>query len=287
MATLRAHIEHRRRKFLTERDATVVAAPRAANTRAATPTGGLAGPARVLPAVPATDQGNSPACGGYAVANAILTRAQIDGTPIDPAHASAYGMQVYRWCVSAIDWTKYRGLSYLPAYALEHGIADTGVAVTTMDELADAIRGGNPVDISVRWWTSMSAPVDGNITVRVDDNRESFHALCVVGYDPAHDFQHMPRAIRERKIKQHRKKGKPIPAHLRPAPAPGFLLRNSWGEDWGERGCAWVTAAALADLLRRGSDETGREVNNAFTATGWAPVDAEAIYAADAARFGG
>jgi hypothetical protein len=289
-------VENRRRRFLTADEVAArvggpAPAARGATATPATPigrapdTGGLDGPGRVLPVGPVTDQGNTPACGGYAVANAVLCRAQIDGTQIPAAQASAYGMQVYRWCISGYDWSKYPGLSYLPTYALSHGVATAGAAAATIGEVADAIRAGSPVDISVRWYTSMSAAPRGRMTVRPDTNRESFHAVCVVGYDPAVDFQYLPIEKRRKAIARRKKRGKPIPDYLRPDLHPAFLIRNSWGTSWGDGGVAWIKATDLEALLVRGARD-GDEIGNAFYALDWSPVDVPALYAGDTARHG-
>lgn len=162
---------------------------------------------------PVLDQGNTPHCVGFAAAQWGNT------LPVDDKWTNADGDALYQEC-KVIDGEpgQENGSSvHSAAKALQNrGRLTTYAWATTTAAVAQFIHDHGPVDLGIDWTNGMFTP-DGNGYISPADGQlAGGHSLVAVGHDPAHDV---------------------------------FTLRNSWGDGWGDHGCARITAADLQKLL--------------------------------------
>ncbi|WP_406444609.1 hypothetical protein OHB14_36875 [Streptomyces sp. NBC_01613] len=188
---------------------------------------------------PIFDQGSLGSCTGNAAAGLVgtdsaartgLTTVNITGDPTAWPVDEDLAVEVYK-LATTLD--NVRG-SYPPddtgssgigaAKALKKlGLATGYTHAFSLDALKSALQNG-PVMVGTVWLNSMFDPTSaGNITVDRHSDVAGGHEYVISAYD---------------------------------AGAAQFRIDNSWGETWGVRGSAWITAADLQWLLSQQGDAT-------------------------------
>jgi hypothetical protein len=189
--------------------------------------------------VPIFDQGNLGSCTGNAAAGLVgtdgaartgLTTVQLSTDPTAWPVDEDLAVEVYK-LATTLD--SIRG-TYPPddtgssgigaAKALKKlGLANGYTHAFSLDAVKSALQNG-PVMVGTVWLNSMFDPTAaGNLTVDRDSDIAGGHEYVISAYD---------------------------------AGAGQFRIDNSWGESWGVRGSAWITAADLQWLLSQQGDVT-------------------------------
>lgn len=219
---------------------------------------------------PVLDQGKSGMCAGFSAAAAVLAR-------LNP-HCSTqtgndYGAYSYKKQLNLNPyWSKYPNGSSFSVFCMVEGLASDYGRATTIRELAQAVHLYGPLVIAIPWHTTMHRPRNGNITVDLDTDH-GWHFVCVRGFDPDRDFNTMPRKQRKRTRQRIRKydlgseNERKLREKIKPQREAAFLIRNSWGEDWGIDGDAWIKASDL-DALMGGNDTKKFADSNGYV-KGW------------------
>lgn len=178
---------------------------------------------------PILDQAAEGACVGFgwtaeALARPVAARLGLmkAATPRDPQEFARY---VYRTAQKNDEWAgeDYEGTSVLAGAKVMQrvGLIRQYRWAFNVEQVADAVLANGPVVIGVPWYEGMYEAPNGVLKVR--GSLVGGHCLLVVGY----------------RVKDYRLGGE-----------DGFVLQNSWGESWGDKGLAIIKKSDLALLLK-------------------------------------
>lgn len=94
----------------------------------------------------------------------------------------------------------------------------------TVDDIIDAVITQGPVVLTVPWYRSMNQAPNGQVVVRGarPQNIDFYHCLLVTGYDPSRNG------------------------------VESLRWRNSWGQQYGSKGSAWISVADMHRLFDSG-----------------------------------
>jgi hypothetical protein len=174
------------------------------------------------------DQGREGACTGFAVAHELIAQPSVVRRGIDAHFAKT---KIY-WEAQKID--RFKGGSYPGADPYMEGssvLAAMKIAKRLgyiseyrwafgIEDVKKAISEIGPVVLGIPWYEGMFEPASCGKLHPIGE-KVGAHAILARGI-------HVPG----RKI----------------------LLHNSWGSDWGDNGCAWISWDDLAYCLRRGGE---------------------------------
>lgn len=174
------------------------------------------------------DQGAEGACVGYAWAS----EAMADPVPValerlainHPATWELFARFLYGMARYLDEWpgTDYEGTSVLAGAkaAQNAGLLHTYRWAFGLDDVLDTVVQKGPVVLGTNWHADMYAPRNGILTPT--GPVVGGHAYLVVGYRTT-----VPQL----------------------GGAPGAVIKNSWGKDWGENGLATISLEDLDTLL--------------------------------------
>ena len=174
------------------------------------------------------DQGREGACTGFAVAHELIAQPSVVRRGVDAHFAKT---KIY-WEAQKID--RFKGGSYPGADPYMEGssvLAAMKIAKRLgyiseyrwafgIEDVKKAISEIGPVVLGIPWYEGMFDPASCGKLHPIGE-KVGAHAILARGI-------HVPG----RKI----------------------LLHNSWGSDWGDNGCAWISWDDLAYCLRRGGE---------------------------------
>lgn len=174
---------------------------------------------------PVLDQGSEGACVGFGWMGEFLADPVPPSKPISSSQGNKLAFRYYKEAQKIDQWPgeEYSGTSVLAgAKTMQANGYISGYRwCFSLSELREAVISEGPVVIGVNWYSSMySAP---NGLVKISGEQVGGHCILVVGYDPK-------KLINGRKTE-------------------AFLWRNSWGESYGIKGSAWITARDLQKLI--------------------------------------
>ncbi len=194
---------------------------------------------------PVLDQGREGACVGFGC-TAEYAASPVRGpllrdiagvtqkTPTEVGNNLAQG--IYRRAQQIDEWQgeNYSGTSVLAGMKVgqERGWWSGYRWALNMAELRAAIEEG-PVVIGIEWRSGMYRAPGGILAV--SGEVVGGHCILITGYTPRH-----------RKLK-----------------VPAYRLRNSWSEDWGINGSAWIAADDLDRILFQAGGEAAVPVGRA------------------------
>lgn len=169
------------------------------------------------------DQGREGACVGFSVAHELRAKPKVVAGVDQPL-----AMRLYKRAQFLDPWPgeQYSGTSVLAGVqaAQEMGYFKEYRWAFGVDDLALAVSRKGPAILGIDWYNSMYSPdryEHGRYWISVGGQIAGGHAILCVGYN----------------VKLN-----------------AFCLHNSWGEDWGTRGRAWITYADMDRLLRAGGE---------------------------------
>lgn len=174
---------------------------------------------------PVLDQGSEGACVGFAWAG------ELAASPVRVARVSdAFALDLYRQAQTLDEWEgeAYSGTSVLAGAkaSAARGYIGQYRWSFSIEDLRDAVIHLGPAVIGIPWYDGMYDPRPSGL-LNVSGPVVGGHAILVRGYHPG------IRLKGEGWFTRHEV----------------FVLRNSWGSDYGRGGDAYVTAADLATLL--------------------------------------
>lgn len=91
---------------------------------------------------------------------------------------------------------------------------------STAEEVAKAIAYYGPVGLGIRWYSDMSRP-DVNNFIHPTGTLQGGHAICAIGVDPEKEM---------------------------------FILANSWGTNWGDKGYCYLSFKDLNTLFQQNAE---------------------------------
>lgn len=169
------------------------------------------------------DQGREGACVGFAVAHELAAKPLVCGEKTD-----AFALRLYKRAQQLDPWQgeDYEGTSVLAGVkaAQELGFIKAYRWAFGVDDLALAVSRKGPAILGIPWFESMYGTqhvVDGRHRVFIEGAKVGGHAILCRGYSATRNE---------------------------------FLLHNSWGPDWGNKGAAWITYADMDKLLGMGGE---------------------------------
>jgi len=187
---------------------------------------------------PVLDQGQEGACVGHGWTSELTSSpVRVDlskvalppGWPSDP---QAFAFHLYNVCRAndSFPGADHTGTSVIAgAQAMQElGLIKEYRWAFGVEDVANALCSIGPVVLGIPWHRAMYRAPNAELTV--DGPEVGGHCLLAIGYDPAHRWDDGSYG-------------------------PGVCLFNSWGQDWGRHGWAWIRVAALDELLRRGRGE--------------------------------
>lgn len=170
---------------------------------------------RLWPTGPVLDQGNSKSCVGQSWAAWLLC------APVRTRATSADGIAIWREAAAidghGDDWTGgVTGRSGLKAMKARKKVV-TYFRTQDAEEVRDYVLSSGPVVFGALWWPNMVKPVNGVMTA--DGGKfVGGHAVLLRGFKNGH-----------------------------------FIVRNSWGADWGVNGEALISLKTVSTLLALGT----------------------------------
>jgi len=173
---------------------------------------------------PVLDQGAEGACVGFGCAG----EAAAQPVPL-PDVTDEWALAFYRQAQQLDEWPgeAYSGTSVLAGCLAgrERGLWSGFRWAFSAAELAAAVVEQGPAVIGVQWRAGMYEAPGG--VVKVEGQVVGGHCLLVLGFLPS-----VPELD----------------------DAPGFLWLNSWGEDYGVAGTAWISVTDLQALVDAGAE---------------------------------
>lgn len=158
---------------------------------------------------------------------ATRTLAEMDRGTTQQGAAQAFAFDLYEWCQrhDEIPGENYSGTT---AAAGARGGVESGIWgefrwTRSVEEFAIWVSRNGPGDIAVDWWTGMMRP-DSEGYLNLTGQIEGGHMLLANGY-----------SVRRR----------------------AFRLHNSWSDDWGQNGEAWIRADDLRALVQANGELVG------------------------------
>jgi hypothetical protein len=179
--------------------------------------------------VPITlDQGDTPTCVGNGFAHELAAKPVVVGGVTEPF--------AQRWYGAAKRYDEYEGEDYDGTSV--HGGAKVGRLwgwyknywwINSEEELASVVGHKGPVVIGVNWYTGMMRP-DAHNRLNLKGSVEGGHCVLVRGVSIRSDC---------------------------------YEIHNSWGEDWGRKGNAYIMRKDMAFLLSEDGEAMWPERNPA------------------------
>jgi len=177
---------------------------------------------------PTLDQGREGACVGFAWTAELMAQPSkpIPMPRVDVANRYAKG--VYREAQTKDIWPgeDYSGTSVLAGAKVlkERGFLESYSWCFSVEELKYAVTQLGPAVIGVNWYRGMykTKTVDEKSFVDISGKKVGGHALTIIGYDP--------------KVMINGKK------------TECFIWKNSWGNNYGDNGHAYITVEDLEKL---------------------------------------
>lgn len=172
---------------------------------------------KLWPAPLVLDQGYTQDCGGFGWAGALL--AMPKALTVTRKEGNKLGHDLYMAAVESKGFTE--------KWMLENKYIDAFRYILSVDRLQRSVIHTGPVVVSMPWYDGFS-----NATSRMRATGDvSYHCVFIRGFDPLHRF-----GFRRR---------------------PAFMIRNSWGKDWGIGGDSWISASVLDRVLKDGGPDYG------------------------------
>ncbi len=192
---------------------------------------------------PVLDQGREGACVGFgctaeALASPVRVRfyAKEVASDLAPADPNQVAREAYRRAQQIDEWEgeQYSGTSVLAGMKVgrERGWWSGYRWALNMGELRAALEEG-PVVIGVEWRSGMYRAPGGILSV--SGGVVGGHCILITGYTPRH----------------------------RTTKGSAYRLRNSWSEDWGVNGSAYISADDLDGILFQAGGEASVPVGRA------------------------
>jgi hypothetical protein len=190
------------------------------------------------------DQGSEGACVAHAVVHEAIARPvtvdflsrplpawaqranqwRVTTTPTPQQVAQGFAFDAYDYARRVDEWPgeDYDGTSIAAGAKAMVAAGTWGEYrwTTNADVLAVAVSRRGPAVIGVDWWTGFFRP-DANGYLHPTGQVEGGHAVVVNGYSLTRQ---------------------------------AFKITNSWSEDWGINGCAWIRKPVMAQLLGQGGE---------------------------------
>ena len=172
------------------------------------------------------DQGSEGACVGFGWMGNILSNPNAPLPQPQVAQANSIARGYYQRAKKIDQWPgeDYEGTSVLAGakIILEEGLIDSYRWCFGIDDVRTSIITTGPVVIGVPWRSGMYSTNNAGI-VSVSGNLVGGHCLVITGYDPAMKIGSETVEV--------------------------FRWRNSWGNDYGINGSAYIRATDLSKLL--------------------------------------
>lgn len=182
----------------------------------------LEAPARTAPwqAPPAMDQGLTSACTGFGAAHVLAS------APYMHAIAPSVAYQLYNWAQENDEWegTDYDGSSVRGAVKgmVKAGLVKAGYWwAWDAETVRDYVRRYSAIIAGTDWYDGMME-TDTRGYILPNGPMVGGHAFAILGFSDTRE---------------------------------AFRIQNSWGQEWGEKGRAWITFEHFQWLLERDGGE--------------------------------
>lgn len=182
----------------------------------------------------ALDQRNTGYCFGFSWGS-FLTSTTKGDVDVSKDQGFKFGSALYHETIRRLNggMPTHSGITTIGDWAKEHGYINEYRWPNDILELRDAVISVGPAVIAIPWsGPLMELGSDARLALHGHPStipQMGGHAVCIRGYDPKKTLKRV--------------------AGIRAYTGPAFMLRNSWGPNWGRNGDCWISMPDLDYLL--------------------------------------
>lgn len=176
---------------------------------------------------PVLHQGSLDGCVGFSWTAYLLGSPEMPRPQTNSKYGNEFAKEIFVDIKNHdfVDGVDYRGTNIIAgAFRMQdRGFIKNYYWCFSAEDVRDAVLAIGPVVVGVKWYKSMSEPDSTGLMPVKQTNSLGRHAILITGYDPAMKFGDKEYEV--------------------------FRIRNSWGDDWGIGGDAYIKVVDFKKLI--------------------------------------